>query len=174
MSEADEDWNPDFHWLTSELAVGGCFPNERAGELARIHSIAAVIDLRQEDCDDERLLRDHGIDFLHLPTPDLAPASIDMLDQGVSFACDHIGAGHKVLVHCQHGIGRSALLALCVLVEHGWEPLDALEHAKNARSAVSPSYAQYEGWAEWLRSRGKAPPDYHRFGCVAYRQSASG
>jgi predicted protein tyrosine phosphatase len=172
--KAAEDWRPDLHWLTNQLAVGGCFPMDRAQQLAAEHGIGAIIDLRQEDCDDEQRLREAGIEFLHLPTPDLRPASPAMLDRGVQFAREHMRAEKKVLVHCQHGIGRSALLALCVLVEQGWDPLDALAHAKNARERVSPSHAQYEGWAEWLRVRGKAPPDYHRFGCIAYRHLANG
>ena len=167
-------WQPDFQWLTERLAVGGCFPIERAEELAKTHGIKAVIDLREEDRDDEERLRAAGIHFLHLPTPDLQPASTQMLDRGVEFARQHIRGGDKVLIHCQHGIGRSALLALCVLVDQGCEPLDALMLAKDARELVSPSFEQYRGWAEWLRSHGKAAPDYHTFGCIAYRHLANG
>ena len=167
-------WRPDFHWLTDNVAVGGCFPIERAALLARQHAIRAVVDLRKEDCDDEVRLRAAGIDFLHLPTPDLQPASSAMLDRGVEFVRRHVDAGDRVLIHCQHGIGRSALLALCVLVDQGWEPLAALAHAKDCRWVVSPSLSQYEGWAGWLRARGKVAPDYHTFGCIAYRHLASG
>jgi predicted protein tyrosine phosphatase len=167
-------WQPDFHWLTERLAVGGCFPMERAGELAERHGIGAIVDLRLEDCDDEERLRAVGIDFLHLPTPDLEAATPQMLDQGVAFAARHLDHGRRVLIHCQHGIGRSALLALCVLVDQGWEPLAALEHAKDRRARVSPSRLQYDGWAGWLASRGKVAPDYHSFGCIAYRHLANG
>ena len=174
MSGGASDWAPDFHWLTSHLAVGGCFPSERSDELAGDHGVRAVIDLRGEDRDDEERLRAAGIDFLHLPTPDLEPATAEMLERGVRFAREHIERGDKVLIHCQHGIGRSALLALCVLVDEGWDPLDALRRAKDARAAVSPSRSQYEGWAAWLASRGIDAPDYHTFGCIAYRHLASG
>jgi protein-tyrosine phosphatase len=114
------------------------------------------------------------IDFLHLPTPDLEPASVEMLERGVQFVRAHAAVGERVLIHCQHGIGRSALLALCVLVDGGWEPLRALKHAKDVRAVVSPSYSQYQGWAAWLASRGKSAPDYHSFGCIAYRHLANG
>ena len=167
-------WQPDFHWLTDDLAVGGCFPIERADELAAEHGIGAIIDLREEDRDEVARLCEAGIDFLHLPTPDLQPASVDMLEEGVRFARDQFGRGRKVLIHCQHGIGRSALLSLCVLVDQGREPLDALQHAKDCREHISPSLLQYRGWAEWLASRGKAAPDYHSFGCIAYRHLANG
>jgi protein-tyrosine phosphatase len=180
--EEDEDpagsdenaWAPDFHWLTDDLAVGGCFPAERALALSSEHGIGAVVDLREEDRDDERRLREAGIEFLHLPTPDLEPASVEMLERGVEFARDRIARGGKVLIHCQHGIGRSALLSLCVLVDAGWEPLDALLRAKDARAVMSPSRSQFEGWAKWLKSRGKPAPDYHTFGCIAYRHLGNG
>ena len=54
------------------------------------------------------------------------------------------------------------------------ERLKEAMRAKDARELVSPSYAQYQGWAEWLRSRGKTAPDYHTFGCIAYRHLANG
>ena len=166
------DWTPEFHWVTDQIAVGGRFPSERAGDLSSDHDIRAVIDLRQEDCDDEQLLRDAGIDFLHLPTPDLFPASVEMLRQGVAFTRQHVSRGHRVLIHCQHGIGRSALLALCVMVDGGVCPIDAIRQAKDRRERVSPSPAQFEGWCDWLRAEGHQAPSMHEFGCIAYRHLA--
>ena len=168
------EWVPDFHWLTEQVAVGGSFPTEQARQLAEEHGIGAVIDLREEDRDDEGLLRAAGIEFLHLPTTDQFCPSQDALVRGVGFAREHIERGGRILIHCEGGIGRAPSLALCVLVDLGFEPLDALAHAKDCREAVSPSFDQYQGWARWLESRGKAAPDYHAFGCIAYRHLASG
>ena len=170
--DSREAWEPDFHWLNDALAVGACFPIDRAEQLAREHRIGAIVDLRAEAKDDEQRLREHGIALLHLPTPDLEPASVEVLERGVRFAREQMAAGNKELIHCQHGIGRSALLALCVLVDQGWEPLAALEHAKDSRWVISPSRSQYDGWAAWLGRRGQSPPDYHTFGCIAYRHLA--
>jgi len=162
----------DISWLTRTLAVGGCFPIERAAELANEHRIRAVVDLREEDRHDDDALRRHGIDLLHLPTADMDAATQPMLDVGVAFARRHLDVGDRVLIHCQHGIGRSPLLALCVLVDMAFEPMAALEHAKQVRMRVSPSEAQYRGWAAWLDRHGHAVPDYHAFGCIAYRDHA--
>jgi predicted protein tyrosine phosphatase len=174
QSDLASDWQPDLSWLTDQLAVGGCFPIKGAVHLAESHRIRAVVDLRDEDRDDEEMLRSAGIAFLHLPTPDLNPATPDMLDRGVRFIRAHIDRGDKVLVHCQHGIGRSALLALCVLVDRGMDPLDALRLAKDKRAVVSPSRLQYDGWVQWLERHGRDAPDYHTFGCIAYRHLANG
>ncbi|HVE53814.1 MAG TPA: protein phosphatase, partial [Ramlibacter sp.] len=101
------DWRPNFHWITDTLAVGGSFAPEHVPRLAREHGVGAVVDLREEDRDDERLLRAHGIALLHLPTEDMCGVDAPHLEQGVRFACEQLDRGARVLVHCQHGIGRS-------------------------------------------------------------------
>jgi hypothetical protein len=175
-----EPLRPNFDWITDRLAVGGGFPPHRTRELARSHKIRAVVDLRAEGCDDESLLRAHGIGFLHLPTEDHAAVSQSMLGEGVAFVNKRLDRGDAVLAHCEHGIGRSALLALCVLVSRGFAPIDALELAKAKRPLVSPSPAQYHAWVEWLeawsagRSVAWQPPGFDAFAAIAYRHLRAG
>nr|WP_158742440.1 dual specificity protein phosphatase family protein [Acidisphaera sp. L21] len=140
--------------------------------MASDHGIRGVVDLREEACDDKAALARMGIAFLHLPTSDHQPPAPSDLDRGVEFVRERLGQGQRVLIHCEHGIGRSAVLMLCVLVDAGVEPLDALRQTKGAREEVSPSPKQYMGWSAWLVSRGKTAPDAHTFGCIAYRHSA--
>lgn len=169
------DWQPNFSWLTEALAVGGSFPRAAAGELAWKHGVGAVVDLREEACDDVRALKAVGIAFLHLPTRDHFPIEPPKLERGVTFVQGALRGGTRALVHCEHGIGRSATLALCVMVAEGWPPMDALKRAKDQRALVSPSPAQYRCWTEWLgrwKARHAADwaiPDFVSFGAVAYR-----
>ena len=169
------NWQPNLSWITSMLAVGGSFPPERTRHLAQELLICAVVDLRVEACDEESLLQEHGIAFLRLPTEDLCAVSQPMLRDGVDFANAHLDKGERVLVHCEHGIGRSATLALCVLVSRGMAPLEALELAKSRRALVSPSPAQYEAWRTWLEDWRSAhpaawePPSFEDFKRIAYR-----
>ncbi len=166
-------WTPNLSWLLPDLAVGGSFPAERAAELASRHGVGAVIDVRAERCDDAGQLGACGIRFLHLPTEDLAGVSQPMLDDGVAFAREVTAEGLRLFVHCEHGIGRSATLALCCLVDRGLAPLAALRLAKDARALVSPSEDQYRAWAAWIGRRGLGPaPTYHEFGVIAYRRLA--
>lgn len=173
-------WTPNLSWITPELAVGGRFPIELAEHLARELAIRAVVDLRSEACDDAAVLCGHGVSFLHLPTDDHLAVSPAMLREGVAFANAHLDRGERVLVHCEHGIGRSATLALCVLVSRGLAPLAALELAKERRSLVSPSPAQYEAWIGWLRVFKRQHgsdweiPDFEAFKAIAYRHLAGG
>lgn len=173
------DWAPNFHWITSELAVGGSFAAVHVPHLAQRHRIAAVVDLRGEEKDDEEALRSHGIALLHLPTPDMCGVDARDLDVGVAFANHHLDAGRRVLVHCEHGIGRSATLALCVMVDRGWQPLDALLRMKDERALVSPSPEQFASWEAWLdrhrrvRQVDWSTPTFEQFAVVAYRHLAT-
>jgi protein-tyrosine phosphatase len=163
----------DLSWITPELAIGACFLECEIESLAYEYKIRAVVDLRAESCDGELELSELGIELLHLPTLDHDAVAPEMLRAGVAFSVRHIDAGDRVLLHCQHGIGRSGLLGLCVLVELGYSPVRALELAKYKREKVSPSPMQYDAWAQWLTSRGKEAPPFDRFAEIAYRHLRS-
>jgi protein-tyrosine phosphatase len=158
-----------FSWITPELAVGGSFPQAAAEALAREHGVSAVVDLRSETCDDEALLRRHGVNLLHLPTDDLCAVDQPMLDRGVAYVTAALDRGARVLIHCEHGIGRSVTLALCVLVRRGFAPLQAMEAIKTARRVASPSPEQFEAWSAWLGRHGYPPPSFDAFKAIAYR-----
>jgi predicted protein tyrosine phosphatase len=165
----------DLHFVAPGLAVGASFPMEGAARLAAEHAIARVVDVRVERCDDEAVLRLHGIRLLHLPTQDTHAISQARLRDGVAFVSEGLDRGERVLVHCEYGIGRSALLACCVLVARGAPPLAALEAAKRARPMVSPSPEQLEALATFS-SRHKARhgatwdvPRLEELGAIAWR-----
>ncbi|HEY8570938.1 protein-tyrosine phosphatase family protein [Phenylobacterium sp.] len=164
-------WSPNLSWVTDDLAVGGSFPAGKAAALASDHGVGAVIDVRSESCDDREELAACGVRFLHLPTDDHHALTQPKLDAGVAFAAEARADGLKLLVHCEHGIGRSATVALCVLVDRGWSPMAALTRAKDVRALVSPSPAQYEAWIAWMARRAPdaRPPTFEAFKAVAYR-----
>ena len=151
-------WQPNFDWITDRLAVGGSFPASQAGHLVREHGIRAVIDLRSEDAHDAALLRTHGIALLHLPTHDMCAIDRAHLDRGVEFAARHLDRDERLLVHCAHGIGRSALLALCILVDRDLAPLAALELLKARRGRIWPTTEQLDCWSHWLAARRRLRP----------------
>lgn len=165
----------DLHFVAPGLAVGARFPAEDAPALARDHGIARVVDVRVEERDDERLLETHGIRLLHLPTEDTCAMSLEKIRHGVRFVSEGLEGGESVLIHCQYGIGRSALLALCVLVDRGDAPIEAMLRAKNARRVVSPSPAQLQAFlafaAEVKAERGApwAVPTLREVGAIAWR-----
>jgi protein-tyrosine phosphatase len=139
----------DFTWIAPNLAMGGARTVQRAEHLARLHGIRHIVDLRLEEKDDEEVLRRHGMTLLHLPTEDLCAIDPTMIDHGVAWIRAHIDRGDAVYIHCQWGIGRSALLTCCVLVSQGHGPADALRLAKKHRPIVSPSPEQLDALLMW-------------------------
>ncbi|WP_224240058.1 protein-tyrosine phosphatase family protein [Hyalangium gracile] len=166
----ESQWELNLDWVTPQVAVGGRFPIEAAEHLALRLGIRHVVDVRVEACDDEHVLREHGITLLHLPTLDLRAISLPMLRDGVRWVTQHLERGHKVYIHCEHGVGRSAMLALCVLVAQGDSPLEALRRAKRARRQVSPSPEQLEVflfWAEDWRAQHRLSWELPTFDALA-------
>ena len=165
-------------WITPQLAIGGRLSPAEERSLSSGEGVGAVVDLRSEAVDDGATLAAQGIAFLHLPTDDHAAITPAMLDEGVAFAEVQRADGRRLLIHCEHGIGRSATLALAALVAGGMAPLDALNLAKDRRDRVSPSPAQYGCWRDWLlhrRARTGAAwdvPDFDLFAAIAYRHLA--
>jgi hypothetical protein len=90
-----------------------------------------------------------GIAWQHLPIPDFnaPPAStIALWPEAAARACAALAQGHRVLVHCHGGCGRSGMAVLRLLVELG-EPADAaLSRLRAARPCAVETAAQY-AWA---------------------------
>ena len=164
----------DLDWVTPQLAVGGRFPMDAAARLARDLGITRVVDVRGECCDDEALLRRHGVLLLSLPTQDRCAVSQRMLDEGVAWVLAQLDAGQRVFVHCEYGIGRSALLALCVLTARGTDPLQALRMLKAARSKVSPSPEQLGAFRTFIERQGGMAPTLQALFEVAYAHLRGG
>jgi predicted protein tyrosine phosphatase len=166
----------NFDWLTDRIAVGGWFAAETAEMLAGLHGITRVVDLRGEDCDDELALARNGMRLLHLPTEDSCAVAPEAIERGVEWVRAALRARHRILIHCQHGIGRSALLALCVMVDSGIPPLMAMTLAKDARAVVSPSPEQLQAFMAFAttRSAGQAwtVPSFEELASIAYRHLA--
>jgi hypothetical protein len=169
----------DVDWITESLAIGSRPDDEHVPLLARELGIRHVVDLRSEDCDDAQLLGEHGIELLHLPTEDACAIEEGTLREGVAWVNARIEDGGRILVHCAHGIGRSALLSVCVLVSRGDAPLQALERAKTARSAVAPNPAQLASFVRFCaeqraaRSERWPLPSFPEMAEIAYRSLAS-
>jgi hypothetical protein len=70
---------PDFDRVLPSLAIGGRLSTPVAELLAGQFGIRRVVDLREEEEDDLKLLTRHGIELLRLPTEDLQPIAQEML-----------------------------------------------------------------------------------------------
>jgi protein-tyrosine phosphatase len=128
-------------WVTDSLAVGGRVHPEDIKALARA-GITHVVDTRSEYCDDAQLMAQEHIELLHLPVPDTRPFTIEQMMEGATWVHERIAQGGKVLIHCEHGVGRSVLLTCAVLVYDGMHARDALELAQEKRWQAAPNHRQ--------------------------------
>jgi protein-tyrosine phosphatase len=57
-----------------------------------------------------------------------------------------LASGQNVAIHCWGGIGRSGMIAACVLVRGGIEPNEALQLVSTARGSTVPDTPQQREW----------------------------
>jgi protein-tyrosine phosphatase len=103
------------------------------------------LDLKREA--DE--VKARGMRFAALPIPDRqvpnseseVSATLDRLDADLS-------AGKNVVVHCRQGIGRTGLVAACLLVTKGLSPEAAVKTLSAARGNPVPETAEQRRWID--------------------------
>jgi len=80
-----------------------------------------------------------GLRFHHLPVRD---GSIPGFERYVAFLeslAEALSDGRGLLVHCRHGIGRSSLVAIGLLLRSGMSYAEAVRMVADARGAVLPA-----------------------------------
>jgi protein-tyrosine phosphatase len=90
-----------------------------------------------------------GMEFASFPIPDRqVPRSetkwAEVLDKVTRTLLD----GKNVLVHCRQGIGRSGLVAACLLVKNGMSPGAAVESVSAARGLSVPETVEQRDWID--------------------------
>lgn len=137
-------------WVTPQLAVGGRVRPNDIGRLAR-SGVTAVVDTRSEHQDDEQALGAEGIRLLYLPTPDTHPLTLEDLRRGSEWVNERLAEGDRVLIHCEHGVGRSVLLTAASLVAGGMPAHDAVDLIQRRRWQAAPNHRQIVRLQEFER-----------------------
>src|SRR5579859_3057535 len=137
-------------WITPQLAVGGRIHSEDIARLASI-GVTRVVDTRSEHRDDEAALAAHDIQVLYLPTPDTLPLSLEQLSEGTAWVTSQIADDARVLIHCEHGVGRSVLLTAATLVAGGMSADDAMSLVRRGRWQAAPNHRQMVRLQEFER-----------------------
>jgi protein-tyrosine phosphatase len=95
------------------------------------------------------------ISYLSFPIRDRdVPRSKRDIMEFVRTLGDLLQDGQSVLIHCRQGVGRSAIIAACVLIMRGDSVKDAFERIAHARGCPVPDTPEQREWvvefAEYL------------------------
>jgi protein-tyrosine phosphatase len=93
--------------------------------------------------------RAQGMNFSSLPIGDRqvpnseseVAAILDQLERDLS-------AGKNVVVHCRQGLGRTGLMAACLLVSKGLSPGAAVDAVSAARGTSVPETSEQRQWID--------------------------
>jgi protein-tyrosine phosphatase len=129
-------------WLRDEISRWRAASVDVVVSLLEQHE-ALELDLGEE----ASLCRQAGIDFISFPVPDRgAPASLARTAELARGLLERASGGESVAIHCRAGIGRSALIAACVLVCAGVDAGDALDAIAAARAVKVPDTDEQIRW----------------------------
>jgi protein-tyrosine phosphatase len=93
------------------------------------------------------IVKRNGLTYISFPILDYSvPGSKIPLQQLAAELNDQLSRGACIGVHCRQGIGRSSLVAACVLVTSGESPQSAFEHIERARGRSVPDTVEQKEW----------------------------
>ena len=96
-----------------------------------------------------REVQGQGLGFSSFPIPDLqVPRSEAKLTETLKDVTAGLSAGRNVLIHCRQGIGRTGMIAACLLIQSGMSPGAAVELVSAARGMSVPETPEQREWIE--------------------------
>lgn len=132
------DWLPDEISSWKEQGVGAVVCLLEREEIEQL-------ELREE----AGLCRNSGIEFITFPIADRGlPPNVRGFAELVRSLRARLDKGTRVAIHCRAGIGRSSVVAACVLRAYGFTTADAFELIAKARGCAVPDTDQQRDWVE--------------------------
>ncbi|MGH7125702.1 MAG: hypothetical protein ACREFI_15110 [Stellaceae bacterium] len=100
-----------------------------------------------------------GLAFIDLPIDDFGvPASTARIMPVLQRVVAALRQGGSIGIHCNESVGRSGLLASCVLVALGFEPVEAFHVISKSRGATVPETSEQRRWIEAAKPALRALP----------------
>ena len=133
--------------------------DEIAGwQTARIDGIVCLLDQQEivklDLMREETLCKGYNIAYEALPIPDRGvPADAAAFDKTVAALAEKLRAGKSVVIHCHAGIGRSSLVAACVLIALGMAGDKAMALVEKARGLLTPNVPAQKEWIKAFEAR---------------------
>lgn len=96
---------------------------------------------------EDEVVKRNGLTFLSFPIADYSvPTSKKVTRQLVDKLEGWLSRGSRVGIHCRQGIGRSSLVAACVLVSSGESSKSAFQQIQTARGLSVPDTPEQKEW----------------------------
>jgi len=129
-------------WLDDEVA---------AWKEAGLNVVVSPLTLAEEYelglIDEAELAKRNGLSFISFPIADYSvPTSKKVTRQLAGELKEQLLRGSVVGIHCRQGIGRSSLVAACVLVTSGESPATAFQQIERARGRAVPDTDEQTNW----------------------------
>ena len=167
----------DLYWIdgpwTGQLAI---FPRPRGGESLsddvrslKDNDLNVIVSLlTKEESEELGLIEERqfcerpGLQFLQFPIVDVSvPASRMATLELVNKLDELLSEARNVGIHCRQGVGRSGMIAACLLMMRGLSPEAALDTVSTARGVIVPQTSEQREWLiEFAREF--APPTSRR------------
>jgi len=131
-------------WLEDEIA------SWRRSGVDTVFSLLTGEEEQDLDITSERAeAQAHGMNFLSFPIPDRqVPSSVNRFANTIEQLDRELASGKNVVVHCRQGIGRTGLVAACLLLTKGVAPETAVRRLSAARGSAVPETAEQRSWID--------------------------
>jgi len=142
-------WHRTLCPVTDQIAICGDLHEDQHQAITQLEGwqragVTHVLDTRYEWSDEDLVaLHAPGIVYRQVGTDDDGRGQPDAwFDAGVAFATRALASPDSMLlVHCHMGINRGPSMAYRILLQHGWDPIEALDAIRNARPIADIGYA---------------------------------
>ena len=105
-----------------------------------------------EDPTDESSVRAAGMEFLHIPIPDMAAPALEDIQRFAAFVEECVAVGRGVVAHCAVGVGRTGTMLACFLVARGMGPEEAIDSVREKRPGSVETQMQVDAVYEYGES----------------------
>lgn len=129
-------------WLDDEITA---LKREGVDVLVSLLEPAEIIELKLQH--EAQICAERGIAFHQFGIPDRSvPRSKHEADALLSTLVAQANAARNIVIHCRAGIGRSALIAACLLQSRGVPPDQVFDRISAARKCSVPDTDLQRAW----------------------------
>lgn len=131
-------------WLEDEMSAW-----RRAG----IDTVFSLLQAEEEtDLDiagEADQAKTQGMKFMSFPIEDRkVPQSETALTKAIEQIDAELASARNVVLHCRQGIGRTGLVAACLLLTKGFDPVTAVRELSAARGIPVPETLEQRRWID--------------------------